>query len=48
MGGAWTRSQNEVLATLQDVVATESVNPGLPGGQRGESAMVEYISEFFR
>ena len=48
MGGAWTRSQNEVLATLQDVVATESVNPGLPGGQRGESAMVEYIAEFFR
>ena len=47
MGEAWTRSQNEVLATLQDVVAIESVNPGLPGGQRGEFAMVEYLSEFF-
>jgi len=47
MGEAWTRSQNEVLATLQDVVAIESVNPGLPGGKRGESAMVEYLSEFF-
>ena len=48
MGNAWTRSHNEVLATLQEVVAIESVNPGLPGGQRGESAMVEYISDFLR
>lgn len=48
MRGAWTRSQNEVLATLQDVVAIESVNPGLPGGQRGESGMVAYLSKFFQ
>ncbi len=48
MGEAWTRSDNEVLATLQDVVAIESVNPGLPGGQRGEGAMVEYVSHFLR
>ena len=48
MGEAWTRSQNEVLSTLQDVVAIESINPGLPGGDRGESFMVEYLSHFFR
>ncbi|NKB71404.1 MAG: ArgE/DapE family deacylase [Candidatus Latescibacteria bacterium] len=47
MSPTWTRSDNEVLATLQDVVALESVNPGLPGGQRGESAMVDYLETFF-
>ena len=26
----WTRSDNEVLATLQDLVAIDSVNPALP------------------
>ena len=47
MNPTWTRSDNEVLATLQDVVALESVNPGLPGGDRGESAMVDYLESFF-
>ena len=27
----WTRSDNEILATLQDLVAIDSVNPALPG-----------------
>jgi acetylornithine deacetylase/succinyl-diaminopimelate desuccinylase-like protein len=43
----WTRSDNEILATLQELVAIDSVNPALPGGQQGESAMVEYLSSFF-
>ena len=47
MSQSWTRSEDEVLATLQDVVAIESVNPDLPGGSRGEVGMVEYISDFF-
>ena len=47
MNQSWSRSGNEVLATLQDVVAIESVNPDLPGGCRGEAGMVEYIAEFF-
>ena len=44
----WERSEDEVLATLQDVVAIESVNPSLPGGQEGEAGMVEYLSAFFK
>ena len=44
---AWERSDDEVLATLQDAVAVESVNPGLPGGERGEVGMVEFLSNFF-
>ena len=43
----WQRSTNETLATLQDVVAIESVNPDLPGGSRGEVEMVEYLCAFF-
>ena len=43
----WERSEEAVLATLQDVVAIESVNPGLPGGEGGEAVMVEYLSGFF-
>lgn len=48
MSQSWTRSDNEVLATLQDVVAIESVNSDLPGGERGEVGMVQYIGDFFR
>ena len=47
MSAAWERSDDEVLATLQDVVAIESVNPALPGGQDGEAEMVQYLSRFF-
>ena len=47
MTQAWTRSDDEVLATLQDVVAIESVNPSLPGGGRGEVEMTAYLSGFF-
>jgi acetylornithine deacetylase/succinyl-diaminopimelate desuccinylase family protein len=47
MTPTWTQSNNEVLATLQDLVAIDSVNPALPGGQQGESGMVAYLSEFF-
>jgi acetylornithine deacetylase len=43
----WTRSNDEILATLQDVVAMNSVNADLPGGV-GEAGMVAYLSDFFR
>ena len=43
----WSRSDKEVLATLQDMVAIESINPSLPGGDRGEVEMVAYLSRFF-
>lgn len=36
----WTRSADEVLATLQDLVANGSVNPALPGGTQGESSEI--------
>ena len=48
MSQLWTRSDNDVLATLQDVVAIESINSDLPGGERGEVGMVEYLGDFFR
>ena len=47
MSQSWVRSDNEVLATLQDVVAIESINASLPGGERGEVGMVEYLANFF-
>ena len=47
MAGPWTRSENEILATLQEMVAIDSVNPSLPGGERGESGMVDYLAAFF-
>ena len=47
MTQTWTRSDNEILATLQDLVAIDSVNPSLPGGEQGESGMVDYLSAFF-
>ena len=45
--GSWERSSDSVLATLQEVVAIESVNPSLPGGERGEAGMVDYLTDFF-
>lgn len=47
MTQTWFPSENEVLATLQDLVAIDSVNPSLPGGERGEGGMVEYLAAFF-
>ena len=47
MPGPWTLSENEILATLQEMVAIDSVNPSLPGGERGESGMVDYLAAFF-
>ena len=47
MSQSWVRSDNEVIATLQDVVAIESINASLPGGKRGEAGMVEYLANFF-
>ena len=47
MTGTWNRSEDEILATLQDMVAIDSVNPSLPGGREGEAGMVEYLSVFF-
>ena len=46
MSQAWVRSDNEILATLQEVVAIDSVNPSLPGGEQGEGGMVEYLGRF--
>ena len=46
MSEAWIRSDNEILATLQDVVAIDSVNPSLPGGTDGEGGMVQYLGQF--
>ena len=47
MAGPWARSENEILATLQEMVAIDSVNPSLPGGDEGESGMVDYLAGFF-
>ena len=47
MNNSWSRHSNEVLARLQDLVSIESVNPGLPGGQRGEVEVANYIEKFF-
>ena len=44
---SWTRSEDPVLDTLQELVAIDSVNPSLPGGAQGESGMVAYLSDFF-
>ena len=45
---SWSYSNDPVLATLQDLVAVDSVNPALPGGGQGESGMVAYLCDFFR
>ena len=47
MKNSWSRNSNEVLARLQDLVSIESVNPDLPGGQRGEVEVADYIEKFF-
>ncbi|MFN8390718.1 MAG: M20 family metallopeptidase [Bdellovibrionota bacterium] len=44
----FVRSADPILATLQEAVATESVNPDFPGGSRGEAGMVEFLAGFFR
>jgi len=43
----WRLSDNPVLADLQRAVAIESINPSLPGGERGEAGMVAFTEEFF-
>ena len=44
---AHQRSTDPIIATLQEVVAIESVNPDLPGGGEGERGMVDYLTRFF-
>ena len=44
---AYQRSTDPIVATLQEVVAIPSVNPGLPGGAAGERGMVDYLTRFF-
>lgn len=44
---AHERNTDPIIATLQDVVATPSVNPDLPGGADGERGMAGYLSRFF-
>lgn len=40
--------QSELTALLSDLVAIESVNPALKGGQRGEAAVGEYVANYLR
>lgn len=47
MNDAWTLDSRPVIALLQEAVSIESVNPGLPGGSRGEEGMVAFIQRFF-
>ena len=47
MSAGWRRDSRPVIAALQDAVAEESVNPGLPGGSRGEEGMTALIARFF-
>ena len=48
MTTTWTRSSDDILATLQEVVAIDSVNPSLPGGgAQGETGMVDYLAAYF-
>ena len=44
---AHERSTDPIIATLQEVVAIPSVNPGLPGGTDGERGMADYLTCFF-
>lgn len=44
---AHERSTDPIIATLQEVVAIPSVNPGLPGGTDGERGMADYLIRFF-
>ena len=44
---AHERSTDPIIATLQEVVAIPSVNPGLPGGTDGERGMADYLTRFF-
>ncbi len=44
---AHERNTDPIISTLQDVVATPSVNPDLPGGADGERGMAGYLSRFF-
>jgi acetylornithine deacetylase len=40
--------ENEITGLLSDLVAIESVNPALKGGQRGESAVADYVAQYLR
>ncbi len=40
-------NSEEIFATLADLIAINSVNPGYPGGP-GEGRIAEYVGEFFR
>lgn len=42
-----TRSADEVLATLQELVAIKSVNPAYEDGEIGERYAIEYMAHFF-
>lgn len=39
-------SKARVVQVLEDLIRLESVNPALPGGQRGEVAVAAYVDEF--
>jgi acetylornithine deacetylase/succinyl-diaminopimelate desuccinylase-like protein len=36
----------ELVRLLADLISIESVNPSLKGGQRGEAALAEYVTEY--
>lgn len=40
--------ESEIVTLLSDLVAVESVNPALKGGQRGEAAVAAYVARYLR
>lgn len=41
-------NESEIVRLLSDLVAIESVNPALKGGERGEVALGEYVAGYLR
>ena len=44
MNNSLYRNIKEVLARLHDLVYIDIVNPDLPGGQKGEVEVADYLS----
>ncbi len=43
----WERSDNQIVCSLQEAVAIDSVNPELPDAAGDESKMLAFIEQFF-
>jgi acetylornithine deacetylase len=46
--GDWEKITDPIICSLQEAVAIDSVNPELPGATGDESAMLDFIAEFFK